>query len=64
MPSFRHVPKYLLPRGMQVAETKKRKRRKVRNRHGGNVGQRRTDNDPLQSYEGGDVNLDDSQNNP
>merc|ERR1712127_844349 len=34
---LKHVPKYLLPRGMQVAETKKRKRRKIRNRHGGNV---------------------------
>ena len=52
---LKHVPKYLLPRGMQVAETKKRKRRK---RNGNRSGLRRTDNDPLQSYDGDNVNLD------
>jgi len=52
---LKHVPKYLLPRGMQVAETKKRKRRK---RNGNRSGLRRTDNDPLQSYDGENVDLD------
>ena len=52
---FRHVPKYLLPRGMQVADLNRRRKRK-RNKSGtGNS--RRTDNDPLQSFDGGDVNL-------
>ncbi len=52
---LKHVPKYLLPRGMQVAETRKRKRRR---RNGNKRGLRRTDNDPLQSCDGEDVNLD------
>jgi ATP-dependent RNA helicase DDX56/DBP9 len=43
-----HVPKYLLPRGMQVADLHKR-RRKKRVRLGG--GERRTDNDPLQAFD-------------
>lgn len=53
---YRHVPKYLLPRGMQVADTRKRKRRRTRNNR--NRGTRRTDNDPLQSFNDDDVNLD------
>jgi len=52
---LKNVPKYLLPRGMQVAETRKRKRRK---RNGSRNGSRRTDNDPLQSCEGENINLD------
>ncbi len=52
---LKNVPKYLLPRGMQVAQTKKRKRRK---RKGNRDGSRRMDNDPLQSYDGDAVNLD------
>lgn len=52
---LKHVPKYLLPRGMQVAETKKRKRKR---RNNNRRGLRRTDNDPLQSCEGDDVHLD------
>jgi len=52
---LKHVPKYLLPRGMQVLEAnKKRKRRRPRTRSG-NVS-RRKDNDPLQSFDG-DVDL-------
>jgi ATP-dependent RNA helicase DDX56/DBP9 len=48
---LKHVPKYLLPRGMQAANlNKKRKKRKVKSRTGG---ERRTDNDPLQSFQGG-----------
>lgn len=54
---LKHIPKYLLPRGMHVADlNRKRKRRK--NRKGNNV-HRRSDNDPLQSFNGADdVNLD------
>lgn len=52
---LKHVPKYLLPRGMQVAETKKRRKRKIK---GNRLGHRRTDNDPLQSFNEDDVNLD------
>ena len=51
---IRHIPKYLLPRGMQVANlNRKRKRRK--NRKGND---RRSAKDPLQSFNDGDVNLD------
>ena len=51
---YRHIPKYLLPRGMQVADlNRKRKRRK--NRKGN---ERRSAKDPLQSFNDGDVNLD------
>lgn len=52
---LKHVPKYLLPRGMQVANlNRKRKRRKGKNANGQ---QRRSDNDPLQNFDG-NVNLD------
>jgi ATP-dependent RNA helicase DDX56/DBP9 len=45
---LKHVPKYLLPRGAQVAKlNKKRKKRRHKNSTGG---ARRTDNDPLQSF--------------
>ena len=54
---LKHVPKYMLPRGMQVAEMNKRKKRR-RARSSNRSGSRRTDNDPLQSFEGGDVTLD------
>jgi ATP-dependent RNA helicase DDX56/DBP9 len=46
---LKHVPKYMLPRGMQVADLNKRRKRK---RVKGHDGARRTDNDPLQSYTG------------
>jgi ATP-dependent RNA helicase DDX56/DBP9 len=52
---LKHVPKYLLPRGMQVANMT-RKRKKNRNKRGTD-GARRSDNDPLQSFDGV-VNLD------
>ena len=42
---------------MQVANQKRRKRRR-RNNNSYNKGVRRTDNDPLQSYSGENVNLD------
>ena len=46
----------MLPRGMQVAElNRKRKRRRNKNR---TDGRRRVDNDPLQTYDDGAVNLD------
>lgn len=52
---LKHVPKYLLPRGMAVANLN-RKRKKNRNKNS-TGGARRSDNDPLQSFVG-DVNLD------
>lgn len=54
---LKHVPKYMLPRGMQVAEMNKRKRK--RRSRSNTTGTRRTDNDPLQSYEDGGVSIDD-----
>uniref|UniRef100_A0A7S4ABF3 RNA helicase n=2 Tax=Pseudo-nitzschia australis TaxID=44445 RepID=A0A7S4ABF3_9STRA len=51
---LKHIPKYLLPRGMQVADLN-RKRKKRKNRGGK---QRRSAKDPLQSFSDGDVNLD------
>jgi ATP-dependent RNA helicase DDX56/DBP9 len=54
------VPKYLLPRGMQVANlNRKRKNRKKR---GSSNGERRSNNDPLQNFDG-EVNLDDITGN-
>lgn len=50
---LKHIPKYLLPRGMQVANLN-RKRKRKRGRKGN---QRRSAKDPLQSFDG-DVNLD------
>lgn len=52
---LKHVPKYLLPRGMQVANLNRRKKKRVNKR--GRTGERRSDNDPLQNFDG-DVNLD------
>ena len=47
---LKHIPKYMLPRGMQVAELhKRRKKRKIRSATSN--GQRRTDNDPLQNFD-------------
>lgn len=52
---LKHVPKYLLPRGMQVAKLNKKRKKKKARVHGG----RRTDNDPLQAFDGaGAVDLD------
>jgi ATP-dependent RNA helicase DDX56/DBP9 len=49
---LKHVPKYLLPKGMQVANlNKKRKKRKA------SSASQRASKDPLQSFEGGGVNL-------
>ena len=59
---LRNVPKYLLPRGMQVANQTRRKRRR-RNNNNYNKGVRRTDNDPLQSYDGENINLDNVDGN-
>mmetsp|Transcript_13452 Transcript_13452/g.16314 ORF Transcript_13452/g.16314 Transcript_13452/m.16314 type:complete len:474 (+) Transcript_13452:167-1588(+) len=57
---LKNVPKYLLPRGMQVATQSRRKRRK---RNNNNRGLKRTDNDPLHSFDGENVNLDDVAGN-
>ena len=47
---LKHVPKYLLPKGMQVASlNKKRKRKKIRV---ATEGMKRSDNDPLQGFDG------------
>jgi ATP-dependent RNA helicase DDX56/DBP9 len=51
---LKHVPKYLLPHGMQVANLNRKKKRK---RNNGTGGARRSDNDPLQAFDG-DANLD------
>lgn len=53
---LKHVPKYLLPRGMAVADLNRKRKRKKNKK--GSTGQRRSDNDPLQSFNDGDVNLD------
>ena len=49
---LKHVPTYMLPRGMRPAPTQRRKKRKIR---GPGYS---TKADPLRSYEGGEVNLD------
>uniref|UniRef100_A0A6V2D6B0 RNA helicase n=1 Tax=Ditylum brightwellii TaxID=49249 RepID=A0A6V2D6B0_9STRA len=51
---LKNVPKYMLPRGMQVAATRKRRRKKVRR----NDSSRNNNSDPLQSYDAGGVTLD------
>jgi ATP-dependent RNA helicase DDX56/DBP9 len=57
---LKHIPTYLLPRGMQVAANlhkKKRKRREmpVRRSRDNN---KQSNNDPLRNYDGNDINLD------
>lgn len=56
---LKHIPKYLLPQGMQVANLNRRKRKKKRKhgQRGAATGIRRSDNDPLQNFDA-DVNLD------
>ena len=54
---LKHVPKYLLPRGMHVADLNRRKRKKKSKANHNNSGERRSDNDPLQNFDA-DVNLD------
>ena len=53
---LKHVPKYLLPRGMQVANITRRKKKRI-NKRGRSGGERRSDNDPLQTFDS-DVNMD------
>jgi ATP-dependent RNA helicase DDX56/DBP9 len=53
---LKNVPKYLLPRGMQVANLNK-KRKKKRNYNDRRNGDSKSRNDPLRNY-AGDVNLD------
>lgn len=51
---LKHVPKYLLPRGMQVAKLNRKRKKKKARVHG-----RREDNDPLRSFDAAaDVDLD------
>jgi ATP-dependent RNA helicase DDX56/DBP9 len=47
---LKHVPSYLLPRGMQVANLNRKKRKRRNKRASG--GARRTDNDPLHAFDG------------
>ena len=54
---LKHVPKYLLPRGMQVANLNRRRKKRKHKRGRQNTGERRSDNDPLQNFDG-DANLD------
>jgi len=57
---LKHVPKYMLPRGMQVDENVSRKRRKKKTRSqklASNSRARNKANDPLQNFDG-DVNID------
>jgi len=57
---LKHVPKYLLPRGMQVADLN-RKRKRKKNRRSNKVPS--SNKDPLQSFNDGDVNLDGLEGN-
>lgn len=50
---LKHVPKYLLPKGMQVANLNRKRKRKKRNKFNDRISK-----DPLQSFEA-DVNLED-----
>eukprot|EP00580_Thalassiosira_gravida_P018803 CAMPEP_0201672060 /NCGR_PEP_ID=MMETSP0494-20130426/31364_1 /ASSEMBLY_ACC=CAM_ASM_000839 /TAXON_ID=420259 /ORGANISM="Thalassiosira gravida, Strain GMp14c1" /LENGTH=736 /DNA_ID=CAMNT_0048153595 /DNA_START=150 /DNA_END=2357 /DNA_ORIENTATION=- len=61
---LKHVPKYMLPRGMEVDESVSRKRRKKKTRtqkrvagHKAATQERNKSNDPLQNFDG-DVNMD------
>jgi hypothetical protein len=57
---LKHVPKYMLPRGMQVDESVSRKRRKKKTRSqklASGSRARNKANDPLQNFDG-DVNMD------
>lgn len=57
---LKHVPRYMLPRGMQVDETVSRKRRKKKTRsqkRAAGLSTRNKANDPLQNFDG-DVNMD------
>jgi len=54
---LKHVPKYMLPRGMEVAEVSKKKRKKKTRSQRIASRTRNKDNDPLQNFDG-DVNMD------
>ena len=62
---LKHVPTYMLPRGMQVADvSRKRRKKKTRSQRIAARGRNKS-NDPLQNFDG-DVNmdgLDDAENN-
>ena len=52
---LKHIPKYMLPRGMQVDENVSRKRRKKKTqtqKHASNSRARNKANDPLQNFDG------------
>jgi len=59
---LKHVPKYMLPKGMAVSHSgNKKRKRKIRKKAAAaaDASKRRTDNDPLQAYEGTAANDDD-----
>jgi ATP-dependent RNA helicase DDX56/DBP9 len=58
---LKHVPKYLLPRGMQVANLNRKRKRKKKGKNLPEQ-QRRSDNDPLQNFNA-DANLNGLQGN-
>jgi len=54
---LKHVPEYILPRGMEAVEIKKRKRKNVKKSNTTNARHKKKKEDPLQSYDS--VTLDD-----
>lgn len=54
---LKHVPKYMLPRGMEVADVSRKKRKKKTRSQRMAARTRNKDNDPLQNFDG-DVNMD------
>jgi ATP-dependent RNA helicase DDX56/DBP9 len=54
---LKHVPKYMLPRGMEVADVSRKKRKKKTRSQRMASRARNKDNDPLQNFDG-DVNMD------
>ena len=54
---LKHVPKYMLPRGMEVADVSRKKRKKKTRSQRIASRARNKDNDPLQNFDG-DVNMD------
>lgn len=54
---LKHVPKYMLPRGMEVAEVSRKKRKKKTRSQRIASRARNKDNDPLQNFDG-DITMD------
>ena len=54
---LKHVPKYMMPRGMEVADVSRKKRKKKTRTQRMASRARNKNNDPLQNFDG-DVNMD------